>query len=263
MKKFLFLLTLMLSLCACSNTPEEPSTDLNSPDVESATIDETKTSCYTCGLTYAEGGYKVTASNTKIDLCKECRDELMLKNGFVVVNGEKTYPFSDVELYQDDIIAFDIPDDYILTDLEYDNGFWKAQLESTRIAGVAILIGWEDFFEGGEFGSPTIEERQNFSTQKMIESMGEEEYLSITAENSDPESYMEMDLQGETYYFYIVDNTLVTLETFKDGIHYVIASINLYENEEYDEYDLYLDPVLVALSLIYPTPEYLNDYFVY
>lgn len=254
-------------LIGCNNEKEEPPHD-NFEETETYVLDdtdlpaeeqETVETCYTCSIEYEEGGYLVNVAEETISLCKECRDELMKKNSFIVFNGEKHYPFADVNLYKDDMIIFEIPEGYEQSTVDNDDEYWKGQLNHQAVEGASLLIGWEDYFDSKEKSQPSLAERKFFSLTNLDDSTIEEEFVEYLAP-FDGVEHMIMDLQGDKYVLYLGGN-FTDIKTIKDGIIYEYVSVNFDESEAYDEELLFMDSLLVAASTIYPDVDYIQDYF--
>lgn len=132
-------------LIACGGSASEPV----SAEAKYANEDyeEDLDICYVCGKVEEEGGYYVECGDDFIFLCKECRDELMINNGFVVVDGEKIRPFSTRNLYRDDLACFPIPNDYAEGSSRVDNPFWKEVLVYKKADDVYIYFGWENILD--------------------------------------------------------------------------------------------------------------------
>ena len=222
---------------------------------------EYKTYCHACTVGYNDGGYIVEAGNESIPLCKECRDELMLKNGFVVVNGEKEYPFANAQLYIDDLIAFEIPDDYVQVELDesMNNDVWKAQFNH-YIDDVVLFVGWHDIFESLGDVTPTIENRQKITAKYLVEEMGEEDCAQLLF--SELSDYITMEVQGNLIFCQFYSNASM-VETCKDGIQYSIAVVNFGNDARYEEEEVYMDSLLVTASIVYPQMDLLIEYFPY
>lgn len=261
LSSFLIVL-LFLSLSACSNSDEDNYATSSQETLVEGTAEDSSKTCYVCGIQYNEGGYNINVGSQSIDLCKECRDELLIKNGFIVIDGKKEYPFDDYTLYKDELVTIPVPDDYHLTDVsdEIKSDIWKAEFHYNDDNDIIIMFGWEDFFEGVD-ERPSTEERLDFDLQHLYENYDSDSDADAKlADFFAVEEYVEcysLDVQGIRYLAIFYSGGLTGIYTINDGVIYYYVAANMsdtyYEEDEQPEPSL--DMLTMTATVVYPSAE--------
>ena len=227
--------------------------------------------CYVCGTVYSEGGYIVDVGSESINMCKECRDELLIKNGFIIFDGKKEYPFSAYSLYTDELVSIPIPEDYHVTDMSekfMSSNIWKAEFHNNSDNDVFIMFGWEDFFEGlfEEDVRPSTEDRllcnmkQYYNIYNDSDSDDDtdvDNQLAALFATDEYANCMSLDLQGLKYLVIFYSRDLISMYTINDGVIYYYTAANLsdIDYDEDEQPDPALDMLILAASAIYPSTE--------
>ena len=246
--------SIIICLSSCNNaTTSNPSTDSEQTDIE-------RDICYVCGIE-RDNGYSIEIDSTNIDLCKPCRDELMIKNSFLMVDGKKVYPFDNYRLYMDDLICFSIPDDLFEETTEGLPDFWKTSFTCTEYPDISILVGWEDFFSDVDI-IPSIEDRTTFSFIGNNDEITDEDIKieQLFAPDDKDYSFIKIPLQSYLWYVFIYDD-IFDCRTIQNGVYYQILYMNVDSPIPEDDNYYAMDALLIASSIVFPTTETVLSYF--
>lgn len=256
---FILLFILLFFLFGCNSSEyriENDALSENGEDESYETLE--KGYCFYCGKKY-DTRYIIDVANQEIELCKPCRDSLLVNNGAITVNGSTFYPFANVNLYQDDLVTIVIPDDYRQTDVEYGD-YYQAQFDYKEIEGIFYLFDWQDMMPFEH----TMSDRMGYGFAEIDTTEdGDTEYIDLFAPEIDLDDEYEasiIDIHGIRYYIYRYYRDFSIIRTLKDGILYTFTYFeNTDEDYDTDYYSPYIDWIFFVADMVYPTEEQIKE----
>ena len=201
---FILLFILLFFLFGCNSSEYRNENDALSENGEDESYETLeKGYCFYCGKKY-DTRYIIDVANQEIELCKPCRDSLLVNNGAITVDGSTFYPFANVNLYQDDLVTIVIPDDYRQTDVEYGD-YYQAQFDYKEIEGIFYLFDWQDMMpfehtmsDRMGYGFAEIDTTELLADLKEMEIVfKQKKYVVITIIAGNIKEIPEFNLKGE------------------------------------------------------------------
>ena len=216
-------------------------------------INSRANTCYACGQELNDNDfYTISTDYGTVYLCPNCRNELLLNKGFIIVNNEKIYPFADSTIFKDGLLTCSLPNGYELTksdDIGY--VFHKVAEDEDHV----LLILTDDIYRDSDLELDREDFDMDFVFYLAVENEATDSFYEDFNYHAEHEYEVDNDYSGDSYRLtYRYDDGCIYIVTIKDGIKYVIGC-----NSNTDPIFNYLDAL--SVTIFYPSIEQIDTFY--